>query len=1200
MLLLLGSATFAQTPSAPEPPAIWREVTALKYTNPLHNNGKFRGAVHTQPHVPTLRTSRDGRIALRPLGDGGAFTLLKPEKLTSHPLLTAPDDTNPDNNSYVMSEPGWTLVDGFSEVDQELAFFTPASGDTAPVWGHMTLYDPTPADPSPGETTNPRNINGQDVYDLKVVGGYNLRNNGGIQFFVTPVTVRVSNPKTAAATISSITAGTPVGGPVIPVAGASCLEINISADGRLLVLRIAGKNFAWTDQTTNQPQPSQAYNIVYCYYSGGTPADPTQWSSFLPITHAPFDKRINGKGPTGFGYGFALAPFRDAAGNTIPNGEDLGATYPWIDPDAKNLFFTAVSDTLKFASAVGQARYPYVASPGQRPEVAYQDEGSDTRGTSFMGLWSHGKMVLIDNLNNNIDYALGGGENGQGLFRRDVKLFDRGTSPVPTPEWLTLGGGRFNHVFDMAPGENRNSAFMDSIRNVFNYRKLAKPLAIHDVVWQMQNPRQTDEIVFDDYVDHDAFIVANMAGLTTFDADALTRTGTNTFDHYSGWSNTTDSFSNPVFLQNAATPTRDRWIVPAWGAVVGTGGRLEPAATGGIHGKGFWMNGNTGLEFTVVAQPQNVATRDWYACLFMDFRFSNDGNPRLLLSFPDGSKILLFDRAKLHYVNAANQLVREVTLPASDPSNYFANILPDPGWAHLAWEIRKGGREIDFLLNGMLYDRTALPTAMFQMVPGKMIVGKNPAAANLGFRGWIDDFKVLAHAVDPETACNHAGGTLVGFTLGYTGYLKDFPRRFPNNASLAVNEINKRLVNSGEKTYYSYANYYNYTQDRGARLDNIPTGVTSLRQAIHFPEGPLFHDRPRPDSTRNSFCITCHIPQGAPGLDSMALEINPSVNAANDVRRQPSQPFRRLFGNIPASLVDNRFNSSGTAIGATPSSLQVLPAAGKLVDEWMQPQFTGVLVKSFTLVDAGTGADLLELKTSSQTTVARANYPNTTSFAVRANLDFAQGSVSLNYDNGASVTTSDMLNALPYSIVLPSMEVGNHSIVADPELGPPLTITFNVIDPAFAVWRQRNFGGAANDPAIGGLLADPDGDGIANVLEFALSGDPNSGTSKGRTFAKMQSGGGSDAFTYTIAVRVGATFASAGNRMKATTDNLTYTIEGAADLATWGAALVTEISPAITAGLPALDAGWTYHTFRIASGPGAASRCFFRTIVETP
>ena len=44
-------------------------------------------------------------------------------------------------------------------------------------------------------------------------------------------------------------------------------------------------------------------------------------------------------------------------------------------------------------------------------------------------------------------------------------------------------------------------------------------------------------------------------------------------------------------------------------------------------------------------------------------------------------------------------------------------------------------------------------------------------------------------------------------------------------------------------------------------------------------------------------------------------------------------------------------------------------------------------------------------------------------------------------------------------------------------------------------WLQTNFGGNWNNPAIAGDLVDPEKDGIVNLLEYALDGNPNAATS---------------------------------------------------------------------------------------------------------
>ena len=120
----------------------------------------------------------------------------------------------------------------------------------------------------------------------------------------------------------------------------------------------------------------------------------------------------------------------------------------------------------------------------------------------------------------------------------------------------------------------------------------------------------------------------------------------------------------------------------------------------------------------------------------------------------------------------------------------------------------------------------------------------------------------------------------------------------------------------------------------------------------------------------------------------------------------------------------------------------------------------------------------------------------------------------------------------------------------------------------------------------GGKGGDDDGDGVINLLEFATNSDPKSGGSVARAYGNVNTIGGQQALTITVATRKGATFAASGNRQNAMRDNVVYSVEAANDVTAWGEVGVTELNAADSAAvqgtltLPALGADWEWHSFR--------------------
>ncbi|MEO5714702.1 MAG: autotransporter-associated beta strand repeat-containing protein [Luteolibacter sp.] len=152
----------------------------------------------------------------------------------------------------------------------------------------------------------------------------------------------------------------------------------------------------------------------------------------------------------------------------------------------------------------------------------------------------------------------------------------------------------------------------------------------------------------------------------------------------------------------------------------------------------------------------------------------------------------------------------------------------------------------------------------------------------------------------------------------------------------------------------------------------------------------------------------------------------------------------------------------------------------------------------------------------------------------------------------------------------------------------------------FESWIATNYPGILapdNTPS-----ADPDHDGVPNILEFALNGNPSNGSQNGLTAALVQDSSApvGNELTLVAAVRDGAVF-TAGT---ATVDGITYVVEGSLDLSFPGSAVSStgpsDTAPAAT-GLPSLaGTAWEYHTFKLDSSEGLAGKGFLRMKVTQP
>lgn len=144
------------------------------------------------------------------------------------------------------------------------------------------------------------------------------------------------------------------------------------------------------------------------------------------------------------------------------------------------------------------------------------------------------------------------------------------------------------------------------------------------------------------------------------------------------------------------------------------------------------------------------------------------------------------------------------------------------------------------------------------------------------------------------------------------------------------------------------------------------------------------------------------------------------------------------------------------------------------------------------------------------------------------------------------------------------------------------------------------------DPAQKTQGADPDSDGLNNLGEFALDGDPTSGANNGKIVGKIAPVGGSDALTLTLPVRYGTVLDPAdpvGGELglKQTADGLHYKIQASDDLLSTPLDVTEVTGPdaaAIWLGLPALNPGWTYRSFRSPGPVTGDPQEFMRAVIS--
>ena len=596
---------------------------------------------------------------------------------------------------------------------------------------------------------------------------------------------------------------------------------------------------------------------------------------------------------------------------------------------------------------------------------------TNTKGFSVAGLWTHGKTVYVDSILNNVDYGL----RRHHKFQRFLSLYQRTVAGQAKLVSVAAGNGREGSDEGGHKGIPENTPqgdlnVIDSTENLFNYDSRMAPQTLRDVVWLMNTGAASAEVAFDDYLNVDAFIVSPMTASTQWSApppyQGVTKPRLTYQDGFNPDDNTgtRGNVALEVHLQNAATPPTTRWDIPAFGKVVGRA-RIEPVAMGGVSGRGFWLNAKSSVEYacptdkpgklpnTTVRSPNNELPQyGFYMGIFVDPRFArgpDDTLTRNLISLDDGSFIRLKGRARLQ-VGKGNT-VMETDFPSGD----LARTLPYRAWSHLGFVFTPDKKSVDFYFNGFFYKTLSFGgTPVMALTKGlKVSLGKDGA----GFKGWIDDFKVIilrnATEMSPEVLCNEARGSLLA--IAGDARFTAIAARYKSNNQDSPGHATIRSQLSNSFAANRFACYVQYNKESGTTRDDIEKVVAAsggrlrhVRERLVFPEkfegyptatskGLRFNE-PRPATTNNAFCRSCHSADMAKGLDATALTAG-TMPMQQDPRRQPMQPPRIVYGHLPTGVI------------SPPTPDVPGPTAGYYWDRWLSTEYW----RQFT-IGAGGGA----------------------------------------------------------------------------------------------------------------------------------------------------------------------------------------------------------------------------------------------------
>ena len=286
------------------------------------------------------------------------------------------------------------------------------------------------------------------------------------------------------------------------------------------------------------------------------------------------------------------------------------------------------------------------------------------------------------------------------------------------------------------------------------------------------------------------------------------------------------------------------------------------------------------------------------------------------------------------------------------------------------------------------------------------------------------------------------------------------------------------------------------------------TGTTTAPLAVRM----IYGGSAKVGADYAALAETVSIPVGSTTATLTVSPVNDTLGeGAENVQATLDPRVHYAVGAIPNALL-NIADNDPTA----PGMLQFAPTA------YTANESGGIVTFTVTRTGGTTGAVGVSVAASGGT--------------AQAGADYSGASTTLAWLTGGATPKS-----FDVALVNDGLAEGSETLIlalgspsGGATLGAATTAIATILDPPLDDWRFARFGSDANDPAVGGILADPDPDGIENLIEFGLNLDPLTASNTGLPVAGSSGGQLTLAFT----------------RNPAATD-LRFTVQVSSDLLTW-------------------------------------------------